>query len=137
MEGQVYRYISQPGQATAYWIGKQRILDLRQQARDELGDAFSLELFHSGVLRSGAVPLDVLSVSVPAIIDELDQPTAPASAAAAHRTAWPSLAASPLRLDDLWARPVLRDLRDCATGPLSGCGQAPRLRDDAVPARVP
>lgn len=133
MQGEVMRYASRPGQATAYWVGKQRILELRQQAMDELGEAFSLELFHSSVLRSGALPLDVLARSVPAMLDELAAPAARASAAAATRTAWPPMASS-LRAP-LLARPVLPDLRDCA-GPLPRC-ELPLLRNDAVPARVP
>jgi uncharacterized protein (DUF885 family) len=138
MEREVMRYVSRPGQATAYWVGKQRILELRQQAMDEYGDAFSLELFHSSVLRSGALPLDVLSLSVPAILDELAEPAPPASAVAASRTAWPAMAASPPRRSARHrAQPAMPHLLDCATRSLPHCAELPRLRNDAVPARVP
>jgi uncharacterized protein (DUF885 family) len=136
MEGQVYRYISRPGQATAYWIGKQRILDLRQEAVDALDVAYDLKAFHTAVLSSGAMPLDVLSTSIQGYIDAASQPTAAlARAQTAHRTPWPTITASPmLRLEHTWP---MRDLLDCAIGPLSGCGQVPLLRDDLVPARIP
>jgi uncharacterized protein (DUF885 family) len=60
MQGKVSRYISLPGQATAYYIGYMKILDLRQQAMDELGERFDLKEFHNLILGSGAMPLDIL-----------------------------------------------------------------------------
>lgn len=58
---EVERYISVPGQATAYMIGMLRILELREKAMTGLGPKFSLPAFHDVVLRSGSVPLDVLT----------------------------------------------------------------------------
>ncbi len=60
VQGEVSRYISLPGQATAYYIGYSKILELRQQAMDELGDQFDLKEFHNLLLGSGAMPLDIL-----------------------------------------------------------------------------
>jgi uncharacterized protein (DUF885 family) len=37
---------------------------LRQYAKDQLGDKFSLSNFHDEVLGAGALPLDVLSVRI-------------------------------------------------------------------------
>nr|WP_314542939.1 DUF885 domain-containing protein [uncultured Massilia sp.] len=57
---EVERYVAWPGQACAYMIGMLRIIDLREKAKKELGDKFSLPAFHDVVLKNGSVPLDVL-----------------------------------------------------------------------------
>ncbi|OON62425.1 hypothetical protein B0920_02870 [Massilia sp. KIM] len=57
---EVERYVAWPGQANAYMIGMLRIIELREKARKELGDKFSLPGFHDLVLGAGSVPLDVL-----------------------------------------------------------------------------
>ncbi len=61
---EVERYIAVPGQATAYMIGMLRMLELREKAMTELGPKFSLPAFHDVVLRSGSVPLDVLTAVI-------------------------------------------------------------------------
>ena len=58
---EVERYVAWPGQACAYMIGMLRIVELRDKAHEELGDKFSLPAFHDVVLRTGSVPLDVLT----------------------------------------------------------------------------
>jgi uncharacterized protein (DUF885 family) len=60
----VERYAVYPGQATAYSIGKLEILRLRDEAKAKLGPKFDLKGFHDAVLKSGAVPLDVLGENV-------------------------------------------------------------------------
>lgn len=66
----IERYIVYPGQATAYMIGKLKILELRQRAQDELGDNFTMGDFHDVVLKSGPVPLDILEERVNSWIAE-------------------------------------------------------------------
>jgi len=61
---EVDRYVVMPGQACAYMIGKLRILELRERARAELGDAFSVREFHNVVLGLGVVPLAVIEQEV-------------------------------------------------------------------------
>jgi uncharacterized protein (DUF885 family) len=56
----VERHIVAPSQATAYKIGMNKILEVRQNAKKELGDKFDIREFHDVVLTSGAVPLNVL-----------------------------------------------------------------------------
>jgi uncharacterized protein (DUF885 family) len=58
--GEVARYIVYPGQATSYYVGYLKILELRQKAQDQLGDRFDLKAFHNLILSCGSVPLDVL-----------------------------------------------------------------------------
>ena len=60
MQVEVSRYMCLPGQATAYYIGYTKILEVRQRAMDELGDQFDLKEFHNILLGSGALPLDIL-----------------------------------------------------------------------------
>jgi len=64
VEYEVIRYIGYPGQAPAYMLGKLKILELRQMAQDQLGDAFDLREFHNVVLQNGSVPLTVLETIV-------------------------------------------------------------------------
>ncbi len=59
MQSEVSRYISLPGQATAYYIGYTKFLEARQRAMDELGDQFDLKEFHNVLLGNGAMPLDI------------------------------------------------------------------------------
>jgi uncharacterized protein (DUF885 family) len=53
-----------PGQACSYMIGELKILELRERARRQLGENFSLREFHNIVLGVGAVPLDILEQQV-------------------------------------------------------------------------
>ncbi len=60
----IERYIVWPGQATAYKVGMNKILDLRAKARKELGSNFNLCEFHDVVLTYGSVTLDLLEENV-------------------------------------------------------------------------
>ncbi|WP_430408849.1 DUF885 domain-containing protein [Kordia sp.] len=57
----VERHIVMPSQATAYKVGMNKIIALRKNAKDKLGDKFNIREFHEVVLSNGAVPLNVLS----------------------------------------------------------------------------
>ena len=69
MTHEVERYIVLPAQATGYKVGMLKILELRQRAMDELGDAFDIKEFHNLVLGSGSMPLDILERVVQDYID--------------------------------------------------------------------
>lgn len=56
----VERHIVMPSQATAYKIGMLKILELREKAKDALGEEFDLREFHEVVISNGAIPLNVL-----------------------------------------------------------------------------
>ncbi len=58
---EVERYVANPGQATAYMVGMLHMLALRDEVQAQLGARFSLPAFHDVVLKTGSVPLDVLS----------------------------------------------------------------------------
>ncbi len=68
IQKEVERYITNPGQATSYKIGELKIEELRAKAEAALGDRFDIKDFHTVVLGSGAVPLDVLGDLVDAWI---------------------------------------------------------------------
>lgn len=59
-EHAIERYTVWPGQATAYKIGMNKILELRTYSQKELGDKFSIREFHDLILTSGALPMDIL-----------------------------------------------------------------------------
>jgi uncharacterized protein (DUF885 family) len=61
VQAETDRYMVWPGQALSYKIGQLEILKLRQYAKDQLKDKFSLRAFHDEVLGAGALPLDVLN----------------------------------------------------------------------------
>lgn len=60
MDSDVARYIATPAQALGYEYGLVKLLELRQKAKDQLGDQFDLKEFHSLVLTNGSMPLTVL-----------------------------------------------------------------------------
>lgn len=61
---EVERYVVNPGQACSYMIGQLKILELREKAKNALGDKFSLQEFHNVVLSTGTVPLEILEKQV-------------------------------------------------------------------------
>lgn len=67
----VERHIVMPSQATAYKIGMLKILELREKAKQELGDQFDIRQFHDVVLANGPVPLNILEQ----FVDEYIQTT--------------------------------------------------------------
>ena len=57
---EIERYIVWPGQATSYKMGMLKILELREKAKEALGDKFDIRKFHTIVLDQGIVPLFIL-----------------------------------------------------------------------------
>ncbi|EDL49766.1 DUF885 family protein [Erythrobacter sp. SD-21] len=60
----IERYVVMPGQATAYMIGKLKIMELREHAQTELGDDFDIRAFHDVILTNGPVPLSIMKENV-------------------------------------------------------------------------
>ncbi len=70
IERQIKRYYVMPGQALSYKVGMLTILELRQRAKDQLGDKFDIRAFHDVVLKNGAVPMEILEQIVDDYIEE-------------------------------------------------------------------
>ena len=61
---EVARYVVNPGQACSYMVGELKILELRDKAKQALGDKFNIREFHSAVLGAGTLPLELLEKQV-------------------------------------------------------------------------
>lgn len=61
---EVERYMALPGQALSYKIGQMKILDLRDKAKQQLGEKFDIKAFHNQVLLDGALPMAVLESKI-------------------------------------------------------------------------
>jgi uncharacterized protein (DUF885 family) len=70
IQSETDRYIAYPGQALAYKLGQLKILELRERAKQQLGDKFNIRDFHDEILDGGALPLDVLDARVNSWIGE-------------------------------------------------------------------
>lgn len=57
---EVERYCVWPGQASSYKVGHTKWVELREDARRDLGDKFDIRAFHDTGLNAGGVPLTVL-----------------------------------------------------------------------------
>jgi uncharacterized protein (DUF885 family) len=67
---EIERYLVMPGQALAYKVGMNKILELRERAKAALGPKFVLSDFHDLVLTGGDLPLALLERRVDAWIGQ-------------------------------------------------------------------
>jgi uncharacterized protein (DUF885 family) len=58
---EIDRYLSTPGQAVSYMIGRLEIQRMRAEAEVAMGDDFDIKGFHDTVLGSGIVTLPTLN----------------------------------------------------------------------------
>ncbi|WP_407642954.1 DUF885 domain-containing protein [Corallincola holothuriorum] len=69
-ERAIDRYVVMPGQATSYKIGMIKLLELREKAKQALGEKFDIKAFHDVILTHGALPLNVLETQVDSFIEQ-------------------------------------------------------------------
>ncbi|MBS3798957.1 DUF885 domain-containing protein [Pseudoalteromonas sp. BDTF-M6] len=62
------RYIAWPGQALGYKLGMLKLVELRDRAKQALGDKFDIKAFHDVILLSGARPMAIVEQDVDAWI---------------------------------------------------------------------
>ncbi|GAA5144845.1 hypothetical protein GCM10023340_13170 [Nocardioides marinquilinus] len=60
VQPEIDRYITNPGQACGYMVGRVEIERIRREAEQRQGAGFDVKTFHSAVLDSGSLPLGVL-----------------------------------------------------------------------------
>ena len=65
---EIERYIVWPGQACSYKVGMLKILELRDKAKEKLGENFDIKDFHSIVLEQGQPPLFIVEELVNGMI---------------------------------------------------------------------
>ena len=72
IQTETLRYsVDMPGQALAYALGMDRLVLMRNNMKDQLGDQFDIRDFHDAVLREGAMPLNILETHVEWTINQL------------------------------------------------------------------
>ena len=67
---EIERYIVWPGQALSYKVGMIKMLELREKAKQELGDQFNIKDFHSAVLDHGNPPLFIVEKMIDKMISD-------------------------------------------------------------------
>ncbi|TVS12608.1 MAG: DUF885 domain-containing protein [Wenzhouxiangella sp.] len=60
VEAEIERYLVIPGQACSFKVGMMRMQAMRERAEQALGEHFDIRDFHSLILDSGAMPLELL-----------------------------------------------------------------------------
>jgi uncharacterized protein (DUF885 family) len=71
IRSEIQRYITGPGQATAYKIGMMKFQELRGNAESALENDFDIRTFHDVVLGAGALPMPLLESRVDRWIEEV------------------------------------------------------------------
>jgi len=61
---EIERYTVWPGQALGYKLGELKIIELREKAKQVLGDKFDIKVFHDRLLENGALPLDLMEQKI-------------------------------------------------------------------------
>ncbi|MDX2302718.1 MAG: DUF885 domain-containing protein [Microscillaceae bacterium] len=61
---EIERYMAIPAQALSYKVGQLKIIELRKQAEQKMGNKFNIKAFHKLLLESGCLPLSVLEAKV-------------------------------------------------------------------------
>ena len=69
--GEIERYTVWPGQALGYKLGELKIIELREKAKQVLGEQFDIKVFHDRLLENGALPLDLMEQKINQWLDSV------------------------------------------------------------------
>lgn len=69
---EIERYAVWPGQALGYKLGMLKILELRAEAQERLGDRFDMRVFNDTVLQVASAPLPYIEATVHAWIEQAE-----------------------------------------------------------------
>lgn len=61
---EIERYAVWPGQALGYKLGELKIIELRNKAQQQLGEAFDIKAFHDRIIEDGALPLNLMEEKI-------------------------------------------------------------------------
>jgi len=65
IQTETLRYsVDMPGQALAYALGLDRLILMRKNMKNQLGNQFDIRDFHDAVLKEGAMPLNILEAHI-------------------------------------------------------------------------
>ena len=64
IDQEVLSHVLRPGRATAYHVGKVKILEMRKRAQMALGSNFNIIRFHDILLENGSLPFEILEAEV-------------------------------------------------------------------------
>lgn len=73
VEVEIERYVVLPAQACSYKIGMKKILELREEVKQRLGEQFDIKQFHQIILQNGAMPLNLLQNHVEEAFSQFNQ----------------------------------------------------------------
>lgn len=63
-EQRIERYMVTAGQAVSYKVGELKIIELRERAKQTLGNKFDIKEFHDEALKDGCLPLIILETKI-------------------------------------------------------------------------
>ena len=63
-EQRIERYMVTAAQAVSYKVGELKIIELRERAKNKLGNKFDIKEFHDEILKDGCLPLIILETKI-------------------------------------------------------------------------
>ncbi len=68
IDKEVLSHVLRPGRATAYHVGKVKIMEMRKRVQKALGSKFNITRFHDTLLENGSLPFEILESEIDRLI---------------------------------------------------------------------